>query len=88
MKKLLLTLSVGCFSVVYSQNLNFSDVKFKALLLSSNTTNQIAKDFNGSSIAVDNNGDGEIQLSEAQQVKILNIRQGPVYFRWDQYTGP
>jgi hypothetical protein len=77
MKKLLLTFSVGCFSVVSSQNLSFSDVKFKALLLSSNSTNQIAKDFNGNSIAVDNNGDGEIQLSEAQQVKILNIRQDP-----------
>ncbi|MBB6331513.1 hypothetical protein HNP24_002463 [Chryseobacterium sediminis] len=74
MKKLLFTLWVSGFSMAYSQNLNFSDTKFKALLLSANTTNQIAQDFNGNSIAIDNNGDGEIQLSEAQQVKVLTIR--------------
>jgi len=74
MKKLLFTLWVSGFSIAYSQNLNFSDAKFKALLLSSNTTNQIAQDFNGNSIAIDNNGDGEIQPSEAQQVKVLTIR--------------
>lgn len=74
MKKLLFTLWVSGFSMAYSQNLNFSDTKFKALLLSANTTNQIAQDFNGNSIAIDNNGDGEIQLSEAQQVKFLTIR--------------
>ncbi|MDW9380288.1 T9SS type A sorting domain-containing protein [Chryseobacterium sp. JV558] len=77
MKKLLFTLWVSGFSIAYSQNLNFSDAKFKALLLSSNTTNQIAQDFNGNSIAIDNNGDGEIQLSEAQQVKVLTIRLDP-----------
>lgn len=74
MKKLFLTLSVGAFSVTYAQNLNFSDVKFKALLLSSSPANSIVKDFNGNSIAIDANSDGEIQLSEAQQVKILNLR--------------
>ncbi|MGN7705938.1 T9SS type A sorting domain-containing protein [Chryseobacterium sp. 22543] len=74
MKKLLITLWVSGFSIAYSQNLNFSDSKFKALLLSSNTTNQIAQDFNGNSIAIDSNGDGEIQPSEAQQIKVLTIR--------------
>ena len=74
MKKLLFTLWVSGFSIAYSQNLNFSDAKFKALILSSNSTNQIAQDFNGNSIAIDNNGDGEIQPSEAQQVKVLTIR--------------
>lgn len=74
MKKILLTLSVSCASLAYSQNLNFTDLKFKALLLSSNSTNEIGKDINGNSIAIDQNGDGEIQISEAQQVKILNIK--------------
>ncbi len=60
--------------MAYSQNLSFTDVKFKALLLSSNSTNQIAQDFNGNSIAIDNNGDGEIQLSEALRVKVLHIK--------------
>ncbi|MGN7864958.1 T9SS type A sorting domain-containing protein [Chryseobacterium sp. 22458] len=74
MKKIFLTLCVSGFSIAYAQHLNFSDAKFKALLLSSNATNQIVQDFNGNSIAIDTNGDGEIQLSEAQQVKILTIR--------------
>ncbi|MBB6372508.1 T9SS type A sorting domain-containing protein [Chryseobacterium shigense] len=77
MKKIFLTLSVSCFSVAYSQNLNFTDSKFKALILSSATSNDITKDANGNPIAVDTNGDGEIQVSEAQQVKILSINQDP-----------
>lgn len=74
MKKILLTLCVSCFSVAYSQTLTFTDAKFKTLILSSNSSNQIAKDINGNSIAIDTNGDGEIQNSEAQQIKVLNIK--------------
>ncbi|MDR2236551.1 MAG: T9SS type A sorting domain-containing protein [Chryseobacterium sp.] len=77
MKKIFLTLSVGVFSVTYAQNLNFYDSKFKALLLSSTASNSIVKDLSGNSIAIDTNGDGEIQLSEAQQVKILNLNLDP-----------
>lgn len=74
MKKILFTLLVSCCSVAYSQTISFSDGKFKALLLSSNASNDIAKDLSGNSIAIDANGDGEIQLLEAQQVKILTIQ--------------
>ncbi|MCY0979345.1 hypothetical protein OUO26_18545, partial [Chryseobacterium sp. CY350] len=74
MKKILFTVLVSCFSVVYSQNLNFTDSKFKALILSSNSTNGIAKNLSGNSIAIDANGDGEIQTAEAQQVKILKVQ--------------
>ncbi|UEQ78754.1 T9SS type A sorting domain-containing protein [Chryseobacterium arthrosphaerae] len=77
MKKIFLTLCVSGCSIAYAQHLNFSDAKFKALLLSSNATNHIVQDFNGNSIAIDANGDGEIQLSEAQQVKVLTIRMDP-----------
>jgi hypothetical protein len=63
--------------MAYSQNLNFVDSKFKALILSSAPSNQIAKDFNGNYIAIDASGDGEIQTSEAQQVKVLTLRQDP-----------
>lgn len=77
MKKILFTLSVSCFSIAYAQNLNFADSKFKALILSSTTTNEIAKDLNGNFIAIDANGDGEVQVSEAQQVKTLKIKQDP-----------
>lgn len=74
MKKIILAFSVGCFSMAYTQNLNFSDSNFKALILSSSTSNDIAKNINGNPIAVDTNGDGEIQLTEAQQVNILKIK--------------
>lgn len=76
MKKILLTLSVGLSSLAYSQTLHFTDSKFKTLLLSSAPGNQIAKDINGNPIAIDTNGDGEIQYSEALQVNILNIDAG------------
>ncbi|WP_415328688.1 T9SS type A sorting domain-containing protein [Chryseobacterium sp. MMS23-Vi53] len=74
MNKIILTIAVGCFSIAHSQNLNFTDAKFKALLLSSSPANQIAKDLNGNAIAIDANGDGEIQVAEAEQVKVLNIK--------------
>ncbi|WP_312390579.1 T9SS type A sorting domain-containing protein [Chryseobacterium sp.] len=77
MNKILLTISVSCFSLAYSQNLTFTDSKFKALALSSSPSNSIAKDFNGNYIAIDANNDGEIQLSEAQQVKVLTLQQDP-----------
>lgn len=63
--------------MAYSQNLNFTDSKFKALLLSSNTNNQIAKDSSGNFIAIDTNGDGDIQVSEAAQITALTIKQDP-----------
>ncbi|MBL1219796.1 T9SS type A sorting domain-containing protein [Chryseobacterium sp. L7] len=74
MKKFILALSVGCFSMAYSQNLSFANSNFKALILSSSTSNNIAKNISGNPIAVDTNGDGEIQLLEAQQVKILTVK--------------
>ncbi|WP_165590506.1 T9SS type A sorting domain-containing protein [Chryseobacterium aquaticum] len=74
MKKILFTLCVSYCCAAYSQTLNFVDSKFKALILSSNTTNEIAKDLNGNPIAIDANNDGEIQLLEAQQVKILKVQ--------------
>ncbi|CEJ71020.1 hypothetical protein BN1195_03359 [Chryseobacterium oranimense G311] len=77
MKKTITISLVSCFSMAYSQNLNFADSKFKALILSSNSGNNIAKDISGNSIAVDANEDGEIQVSEAQQVKILSVKQDP-----------
>ncbi|KPH13706.1 T9SS type A sorting domain-containing protein [Chryseobacterium sp. ERMR1:04] len=77
MNKILLTLCLSLSSMAYSQTLTFTDAKFKALILSSSPTNDIAKDSNGNAIAIDTNGDGEIQASEAQQVKILNLEQDP-----------
>ncbi|MGO4710669.1 T9SS type A sorting domain-containing protein, partial [Chryseobacterium sp. 2TAF14] len=41
-------------------------------------TNEIAKNGNGNFIAVDVNNDGEIQISEAEQVVILNVEMDSV----------
>ncbi|MCD0457576.1 T9SS type A sorting domain-containing protein [Chryseobacterium sp. LC2016-27] len=86
MKKILFTLSVSCFSIAYAQNLNFADPKFKTLILSSNSSNEIAKDLSGNSIVIDANGDGEIQVSEAQQVVILNVKMDETQ-KYDAVTG-
>ena len=65
---------VHFFALSFSQNLNFSDAKFKALILTSNSTNGIAKNSSGVSIKIDANNDGEIQASEAQNVVILDVK--------------
>ena len=67
---------LGC-TCLSAQNLNFSDTKFKKLLLTSNSTNSIAIDKNNNSIIIDENNDGEISLEEANRIKILNVRQDP-----------
>ncbi len=86
MKKNLLIFCVSFFSFAYTQNLNFTDSKFKALILSSNASNGIAKDINGNSIAIDANGDDEIQISEAQQVVILDVKMDAAQ-KYDVATG-
>lgn len=62
----------------YAQNISFADPQFKSKLLQTapgniSTSNIYAEDINGNSVAVDANGDGEIQISEAQNIKILKI---------------
>src|SRR5690606_28924100 len=47
------------------------DIAFKSQLLEASISNGIAQDMNGASIAVDVNGDGEIQTSEALNVYFL-----------------
>ncbi|ASW75110.1 hypothetical protein IQ37_00600 [Chryseobacterium piperi] len=75
MKSKLFFMILILFSLgVRSQNLNFPDANFKAILLSSSSSNEIAKNLNGSYFAIDANGDGEISLLEAQNVKELKIQ--------------
>ena len=74
-KKFTTVLTLAFSTLVFSQNLNFGDVKMKKLLLSSNNTNNIAFDISGASIAIDTNNDGEIQQSEADKIIKLNIKQ-------------
>lgn len=56
-----------------AQNVYIFDSSFKNKLLAADTTNDIAKDINGNFIVIDTNYDGEIQVSEAQQVSELNV---------------
>ncbi|MDI1316941.1 T9SS type A sorting domain-containing protein [Flavobacterium sp.] len=68
---LLLLLFVG---IANAQIVTIPDSNFKASLLSANaSTVQIAKNFSDQWIAIDANNDGEIQVSEAQAVKLLAV---------------
>lgn len=61
------------FTVFNAQIVNIPDANFKAYLLSANSTNYIAKDVNNNSVVIDTNGDNEIQVSEANIIRTLDI---------------
>ena len=74
MKKLLLTLTlVLCGLFANAQTLSIPDIGFKAALLDAGPWNYIAKNLSGTYFKIDANNDGEIQQSEAWQVKELNV---------------
>lgn len=80
MKKLLLLLLLFT-GVVKAQIVNIPDPIFKAKLVTANPTdvdNKIAKNFNDEWMTIDANGDGEIQVSEAQAVKMLNVSHSAI----------
>lgn len=56
---------------IRAQVINFPDANFKALLLLSSPTHQIAKDQSGNWVKIDINNDGEIQQSEADNISWL-----------------
>lgn len=57
-----------------AQIINFPDANFKLALVNSTWQyGSIAKNISGSNMTVDTNSDGEIQISEAQQVYKLII---------------
>lgn len=56
-----------------AQVINFPDVNFKNKLLSSNSTNQIAKNLDGNYFKIDANLNGEIEVSEALEVSYLDL---------------
>lgn len=66
---LLLLFSLG----IKAQVVNFPSSNFKTRLLSASSNNEIAKNLSGNYFKIDANNDGEIQLSEAQQVSELRI---------------
>jgi len=73
MKHLYLLICMMFCGILQSQIINFPDANFKAKLLQSNANNMIAYDSNENSIALDVNGNGEIEVAEVQNVYGLNI---------------
>lgn len=79
MKRILPLLLVMFTGMVNAQIVDIPDSNFKAELLSSSPIRQVAKDFSDNWIKIDVNDDGEIQQSEAQAVKLLNISQQLIF---------
>ncbi|KAB1228399.1 T9SS type A sorting domain-containing protein [Chryseobacterium viscerum] len=75
MKKIYLVILMTLFSVLRAQIINIPDPAFKALLLSADVTtnNHIASNSSWQYIKIDTNGNGEIEVSEAQNVWALDI---------------
>lgn len=72
--KLFCLLTFAMFSLgMKAQNVSIPDANFKAKLLSSSSGNTVAKNLSGNYFAIDTNGDGQIQISEANQVGSLEI---------------
>ena len=59
-------------SIIHAQIVNIPDVNFKARLLDK-TNSAVAIDLLGKDTKVDANNDGEIQISEAQNLLSLNL---------------
>ena len=74
MKTNYLLIIVCFFTASFSaQTITIPDANFKAKLLQSDVANSIAQNSSNSNIKIDSNNDGEIQVSEAQNVHNLFI---------------
>ncbi|POS00585.1 putative repeat protein (TIGR01451 family)/predicted secreted protein (Por secretion system target) [Flavobacterium croceum DSM 17960] len=56
-----------------AQIINIPNINFKAKLLEASSTNQIARDINGTYFKIDSNNNNEIEYTEADDVYELNI---------------
>lgn len=75
----------------YSQIVNIPDANFKAILLQADVTNNIAKDLTGNSVKIDQNNDGEIQVSEAENISKISLNNRDIdfiyyFFNFRDYT--
>lgn len=71
-KKIFSFILLNIFTISFSQNVNIPDSYFKELLVWINANNYYAKDLNGQYTKIDINGDGEIQVSEAENISYLS----------------
>lgn len=79
MRKLcFLILSLTAFLKVGAQTINFPDGNLKARLLASDTDNQVATNLSGLYFAIDANANGEIEETEAAQVRTLNAKNSGI----------
>ncbi len=91
MKKLFNLLFLAFVHFAFSQNINFTDANFKSFLLESNSTNGFVRDLNNNSIKLDQNNDGEIQISEAENVSLISFNgrfsdfSYTVFYFWGHY---
>lgn len=79
MKKFYFLLLALCFiTSAKAQIINFPDANFKAKLLAANTSNFTASDVNHDAMVIDANSNGEIEVSEALNVYILEIQDSNI----------
>ncbi|RKS02214.1 putative repeat protein (TIGR01451 family)/predicted secreted protein (Por secretion system target) [Flavobacterium sp. 102] len=71
LKILLILLLISLLS--NAQIVSIPNANFKAMLISANYNNQIAKNLLGNYFKIDSNNDGEIQVSEALQVSYIYL---------------
>ena len=77
--KIKITLILLAFTTFCSaQIVTFTDVNFKNKVLTASATNTIAKDASGTFFKIDANNDGEIQISEALQVRYLDVSNSSI----------
>ena len=86
MKKLYFLFFFACSFLANAQIVNIPDANFKAKLLSASPSNEVAStetpNSNGSVSnyhTIDTNGDGEIQVSEAQAIKWLDVSSSNIF---------
>ncbi|UPT72187.1 MAG: T9SS type A sorting domain-containing protein [Flavobacterium sp. JAD_PAG50586_2] len=89
MKKLYILLVVAFVGFIgNAQIINFPDANFKAKLLSASAiNNHIAISTGGAWMTIDADGDGEIQVSEAALVSILNLSPNTANSEISDLTG-
>lgn len=73
MKKFYLFVLLLAHLSAFAQIVNIPDPYFKALLLSGNSSNHITQNLGNVWTNIDTNNDGEIQVSEAANIKSINI---------------
>ncbi|MCW3161061.1 T9SS type A sorting domain-containing protein [Chryseobacterium oryctis] len=75
--KLFFAISLLIAQLSFSQNITITDNYFKQFLLNADYSNTYAKDLAGNFTKIDLNGDGEIQITEAVNIKEISTSKFP-----------